>query len=366
VTYAVTVDTCLPEGAPELDPLQREGAVFLLRKGLDSVEAIEGPDGLEIEIVDHVIAVYPGGALLKLFVDAPALEFAEDAVGAVVSELLERSELLADWEISRCEVQLHPQLAQESLDAADGPDAPPSDVRERARRHAEQRSDTTPSLNPVEAEAMRLELRALASRLQAFSLASFGYAEDEEEHVVSQEDAELAAGAIVYATHILVDELFLDVIALGKWKTSVAESDAVFMVLDDLPDQFARQYTSLFARRLTVAAVLMTARFMQPGFAQLSCLAEELLLRILLSKAEVVADSYGLLGDGVQEALESFADEVYEDRDHEWLYEPDSDGIDDPDSAPLVAGAMEVRNWFVPFGRGRYVHPYAGNEQDDA
>jgi hypothetical protein len=46
---------------------------------------------------------------------------------------------------------------------------------------------------------------------------------------------------------------------------------------------------------------------------RLSCVAEELLLRFLLVKAEVVADTYGLLDDGIQAAWEAFADEAYED-----------------------------------------------------
>ncbi|MFG3285467.1 hypothetical protein [Streptomyces sp. NPDC048111] len=138
MTYVVSVETHIPEGAPEMDPLQRAGAVAILESGLDSVEGIEGPDGMEADLHETIVAVYPGGALLRIFVDAPALEFAEEAVRSVVGELLERSELLAEWTVDRCEVQLHPDLAQESLAAADGPDAPPDDPASRKARHAAQ------------------------------------------------------------------------------------------------------------------------------------------------------------------------------------------------------------------------------------
>lgn len=40
--------------------------------------------------------------------DAPTLEFAEDAVGLVAEELLQRSLLLSEWTVESCEVQLHP------------------------------------------------------------------------------------------------------------------------------------------------------------------------------------------------------------------------------------------------------------------
>lgn len=73
MTYVVTVDAHIPEGTPEMDPLQRAGAVALIEDGFDSVGAIEGPDGMEVDLLDSVVAVYPGGALLKVFVDAPAL-----------------------------------------------------------------------------------------------------------------------------------------------------------------------------------------------------------------------------------------------------------------------------------------------------
>ncbi|MDT3397635.1 hypothetical protein RKE29_13395 [Streptomyces sp. B1866] len=367
MTYPVTVDLCLPESAPELDALQREGVIFLLRKGLDSIDAVEGPDGMEVEFLDDAIAVHPGGALLRLFVDAPALEFAEDAVRAVVAGLLERSELLADWEIAQCEVQLHPDLARESLEAADGPDAPPADPAERARRHADTGTVGEPGrLNEAEVEAMRQKLRSFAQRLQSFPLESFGYSDDEEERVVSREAAEIAAGALVYAIDLLVDELFLDLASLGKDGPNVAESERVFMVLEELPPQFALQYTVLFTRRLIATAITMTGRLTQSHFGMLTCVAEELLLRILLTKAEVTVDLYGLLSDEVSTAWEVFADGVYEDMDHEWLYDPAADGIDkDPASAHLGIAPMGVKDWFTPFGDKRHVHPYAANGEEE-
>jgi len=356
VTYAVTVDVDLPKGAPELDVLQREGVVFLLRKGLDSIAAIEGPDGMEVDLVDDLIAVHPGGALLKLFVDAPALEFAEDAAREIVAELLERSEPLTDWEITRCGVDLHPEVLQESLDAADGPDAPPADPAERARRHAAAEAPGgSGRLDDAEVEDMRCRLRALAPSLQAFPLESFGYSDDEEKRVVGREAAEVAAGALMYAIDLLVDELFTDLAGLEEDGPTVAETDAPFMILDELPPLFALQYTVLFARRLTVTAVAMTGRLTQPHFGGPSCVAEELLMKFLLAQAEATADLYDLLSDEVEAALQAFAGDVYEDMDHEWLYAPAADGV----------GDRVVQDWFIPFGDERHVHPYATHDDSD-
>ncbi|MBO4256754.1 hypothetical protein [Streptomyces griseorubiginosus] len=350
MTYAVTVDVHLARGAQELDALQREGVIFLLRKGLDSIEAIEGPDGMQVDLTDDFIAVHPEGALLKLFVDAPALEFAEDAAREVVAELLERSELLADWEITRCEVDLHPDLLQESLDAADGPDAPPADPAERARRHAEFEPAVSPSrLDEAEIEEMRSRLRSLAPSLRAFPLSAFGH---DEKGTVGREAAEVAAGALVHAVDLLVDQLFTDLAGLEEEGPTVAESDAPFMILDDLPSRFALQYTVLFARRLIVTAITMTGRLTQPHFGELSCVAEELLMKFLLAQAEVTADLHGLLTDEVSAALEIFTATVCEDLDHEWLYEPATDGLG-------------VNDWFIPFNDDRQVHPYAANDGED-
>ncbi len=372
MTYAVTVDVDIPAGAPDLDPLQREGVINLLGKQLDALEAVEGPDGVEVDVLDRVIAVHPGGALLKVFVDAPALEFAEEAVHAAMTDVLERTELLADWSVARCEVELHPDLAQESLDAADGPDAPPSDLAERARQHAKDGPDPEPGKrDDAEVEEMRRRLRALAPDLRSFPLECFGYSEGEGEEegygpLVGKEAAEIAAGALLYSSEILVDELFEDLADLEGDGPNVAESGEVFMILEDLPERYVLQYDVQFVRRLVTTAVTMTGRLVQPHFGQLACVAEELLMRLLLTQAKVTADLSGLLDDAVHAALNAFADGVYEDMDHEWLYQSDPDEIDeDPALARMGIAPTEIRQWFTPFDEGRFVHPYAANPDDE-
>ncbi|WP_438490072.1 hypothetical protein [Streptomyces sp. S186] len=167
--------------------------------------------------------------------DAPALEFAEDAVREVIGELLERSELLAEWRGEKCEVELHPQLTQQSFDAAEGPDAPPADPMERTARHAEAASATVSAgLSGAEVEKRRFQIRPLAP---------------------------------------------------GSKHSGSNPS----------------------------ATALMTKKG-----PKLSCVAEELVLRLLLAEAEVALDTYGLLDDGVKAAWEAFVHEVYEDSDHEW------------------------------------------------
>ncbi|KOX16480.1 hypothetical protein ADL05_12230 [Nocardiopsis sp. NRRL B-16309] len=355
--YVVSAHLKISEGTSVLDPLQQEGAVALLQNGLRSVEGIEGPDGMNVPLDDFVVAVYPGGAILKVFVDAPALEFAEASVHELCLELLGHSELLSEWTIDECEVQLHPLFAQKSLAAAEGPDAPPADVEARRAELARPLLVPRPQ-GPTaeETEQMRGRIQALAPALTVFGPESFGCDDDDPSAAV--EGAELAAGALVYAIDLLVDELFLDLHTLTKNRTTVDDFEGVFRVLDTLPERFAHQYDTSFVRRFLVASIAMTARFTSGGSPMLSCVAEELALRLLLDQARVTLDLYGLLDDRASSALDFFAGGVFEDLDHEWLYE------DEPSGLGVALLDTAVDSWFAPFGRERYVHPYTRQEGD--
>ncbi|TXS19603.1 hypothetical protein EAO71_33870 [Streptomyces sp. ms191] len=398
MTYVVTVETHTPEGAPELDELHRVGATALLRQGFDAVAGIEGPDGTDVDLIDTLVEVHPSGAVLQVFVDATSLELAEEAVGSVTEEVLERSELLADWVVRSSEVKLHTDRARESLEAAEGPDAPPSDLEARRARHtagaasaAERAADGTDH---------RAGFRATAGRLRAFGPDAFGVRLPEQgpargeadagaprggtaavaEGVgepgtdrggaagsatagVSPESAEVAAGAIVHAAELLVDELFDDVQVLAEEDANAAACEGHLWHLGDLPPRYALQYDERFARRFLVTAVALTTRFTDGGFRRLGCVAEQLVLKLLLEQAHITLDLYDLLDDGVVAALEVFAAGVYEDRDFEWLYDDSMDGIDeDPAAESLGITPMAFGTWFMPFHEDRYVHPYAADD----
>ncbi|MFJ2585717.1 hypothetical protein [Streptomyces sp. NPDC087538] len=126
-----------------------------------------------------------------------------------------------------------------------------------------------------------------------------------------------------------MDELFQDLQTLTQHRTTVAESERPFWLLEGLPGRYALQYNVSFARRFLVTAIALTTRFTRGSFQQLSCVAEELVLRLLLEQAKSTLDLYGLLDSGTSSALDSFADQVYEDMDHEWLYDDAADGIDE-------------------------------------
>ncbi|MEU3744714.1 MULTISPECIES: hypothetical protein [Streptomyces] len=394
MTYVVTVEIRVPEGAPELDGLHRVGATALLEQGFASVAGIEGADGMEMDLFDVAVAVHPRGATLKVMVAAPSLEFAEEAVGSVSEEVLERSELLAEWTVESSEVQLHTDAARESLEAADGPGAPPSDPQAR-RAHHTAKPDTADEPEQ-EAQDHEAAFRALAARLRSFGPAAFGVAEARAEAgavaragsgaetrpedegtegagtgesgdglpAISPESAELAAGSLVYGAEVLIDELYDDVQTLAEEDTTVAECQGHLWHFDQLPSRHALQYNELFARRFLVTAIALTTRFTDGSFRRLGCLAEELVLKLLLEQAHVTLDLHGLLDEEVAAALGRFAGEVYEDMDFAWLQDTGEDGADGGGGGGEGA-ASGFGTWFTPFDDARYVHPYALDEMPE-
>jgi hypothetical protein len=130
---------------------------------------------------------------------------------------------------------------------------------------------------------------------------------------------------------------------LRSEKGTLASAIEDTWVLSQLPARFTASYTPLFAQRFLVAVVDVTGRLTR-GWEPLACVAQELGLRVLLNQVEVVAETADVaLDDGWRGYLE---DMLFEDIDHELLYNPAYDGIEDDaersSSTPRSAG-MPVR-----------------------
>jgi hypothetical protein len=174
--------------------------------------------------------------------------------------------------------------------------------------------------------------------------------------------ASALAGCLVHAADLLIDELIEDIVSL-RAEENVADERGTASRIEDtwvlcqLPARFAANYTPLFAQRLLVAVVDVTGRLTK-GWEPLASVAQELGLRVLLNLVEVVADTAGVaLDDGSRGHLE---DLLFEDIDHELLYNPAYDGIeDDPESQPPGMAPMRFEDWFEPFNDERTMPPYA-------
>lgn len=177
------------------------------------------------------------------------------------------------------------------------------------------------------------------------------------EHAAALRRASALAGCLIYAAVIVIDELIDDIVSLRVEETTPASSMEDTWVLSQLPTRFATRYTPLFAQTLLVAVVDVTGRLTK-GWEPLASVAQELGLRVLLNQVEVVADTADVaLDDGWRGHLE---DLFFEDLDHELLYDPAYDGIeDDPTSQPLGMASMRFEDWFKPLNEHRTMPPYA-------
>lgn len=169
--------------------------------------------------------------------------------------------------------------------------------------------------------------------------------------------ASALAGCLIYAADIVIDELIDDIISLRSEKDTPASAIEDTWVLSQLPARFTASYTPLFAQRFLVAVVDVTGRLTK-GWEPLACVAQELGLRVLLNQVEVVAETADVaLDDGWRGYLE---DMLFEDIDHELLYNPAYDGIeDDAASQPPGMAPMRFEDWFKLFNEDRTMPPYA-------
>jgi hypothetical protein len=141
------------------------------------------------------------------------------------------------------------------------------------------------------------------------------------------ESALLAAGALMMAATIVIDELFQDVRLLGR--DTVADSDEVFMVLE-LPERFARHYDGRFARNFLIAMIMVTGRLAEVEWTSPASVDEALALHVVVKRARVLLDMHELFDEQTLRRLyHGFDDAAYDDVDHEWLYQRDMDGFED-------------------------------------
>jgi hypothetical protein len=367
VEYQVTASLTPPADATELDPLQRIGVAALLDEQLDMLASIEGPDGVEIEPVDHRIGVHPNGALITWLLDAPALAFAEDAAREVLDDLLAHTELLTEWTLGRCEVV----ATDEQLAAAMG-----ADPDEESDGSGVSELTGSMALTEPERAVRRERLAGAAGQLRAFGLEAFGHDPDDPDSKITPDQARLMAGALMQGLEVLTDELFQDIQTLDDAGTPASEHD-VLWVVDELPARHAERYTALFAKQFLVVTSILGYRLCQPGWDGPTCTAEALALHLVKTKAEMLLDLAELLEElPVDEMFASFDEQVLGGSPHEWLYSADPAGDSGEEEVDVTVGALAFSAWFHPLaadgeeevdgeaGGPVALHPYLTDEDN--
>jgi hypothetical protein len=337
VEYQLTAEVNPPADTPALDALQRHGVAALLDEHLDLLAEIEGPDGVEIEPVDHRIEVHSNGASIIWVLDAPALAFAEDAARQVLTELLERTELLTDWSVRRCEVTASDEELAALAGGSDEADVEIEiDLDDLAVVADLGETDDTD-------DERRARLVDAAAELEAFGPEDFGHDESAEEPEIGVEAAELVAGALMASLEVLTEELFSDVQTLEESGTPASEQE-VLWVLHDLPTAYAEHYTALFAKKFLVTMAILGYRLAQPEWFGPRCVAEALAIRLLKNAARNQLELAGVLEEVPLDAMfEVFDERAFTGLDVASFVEDAEDDLDEDELAELV-----LVEWFEP------------------
>jgi hypothetical protein len=346
VEYQLTAEVNPPVDTPALDALQRHGVAALLDEHLELLAEIEGPDGVEIEPLDHRISVHPSGASITWVLDAPALAFAEDAARQVLDELLERTELLTDWSVRRCEVTASDEELAAAL--AGAMESEDGDVEIEIDLDNLDTMANPADVDEPNREERRERLLDAAGGLGAFGPESFGHDEDAEEGAedsISIEATELVAGALMIGLDVLTEELFADVQTLEEAGSPASEQE-VLWVLHNLPTRYAGHYTALFAKKFLITVVVLGYRLEQPEWDGPRTIAEALAIRLLKSAAENQLDLGGLLDEVPLERMYEIFDEyALAGIDvAEFFEEAETGSVDDEDDADELV----LVDWFEP------------------
>lgn len=164
-------------------------------------------------------------------------------------------------------------------------------------------------------------------------------------------------GCIWWASEVLLDELFE---ALGNKQRR--ETD--LGVLDQLPPHFHHRIDEMFAKKFLVAAIDQLSGI-AGTWVQPKCVAQELVVHLLMEEVEVVADMFEVaLPAGWRSAIVDVL--MWEDDDYLYLWEPEHDGIWSQPEIPGMAN-MDFSAWFHPFDSTRdrlptYLWPEARTE----
>jgi len=337
VEYQLSAELTAPEDGPDLDALQQVGVVALLDTRLSRLAGIEGPDGVEITPVEHTVHAHLGGANVSWLLDAPALVFAEDATRAVLEQLLEETELLRGWQVKHCAVTATDDQLESALAASAEPDEGPIEIDPQDQAELAER---------------RQRLLDASQYLSAFDLDAFGFTEGGD---VTEQEARYVAGALMHGVEMVTDELFGDIQLLEDEDATAVDVEALW-VLDELPQQYADQYTALFAKQLLVTTAVLGYRLTQEEWTAPLCTAEALALHVVKSRVELELDlAEAVPEERVTEILAHFDDYAFPDGAHEELY----------DVSDLDAFDTDVVTWFRPDPRytdARGLHPYLTDE----
>ena len=190
--------------------------------------------------------------------------------------------------------------------------------------------------------AWRAQVAGFAHSVCAFDPAVFEDTDDED----SEQTVALAAGALVLASTMLIDEELEDIATLKQQAGTVASNGEMFLALGELPPRFANGYDGRFARKFLVATVIVIGRLSAPRWEPPACTAEALALHLVVRRAGDLLVDHGCLDEEQARSLYAgFEDAAFEDTDFERLY---VDDLEETAGAHHVREAANRQSWFEP------------------
>lgn len=154
----------------------------------------------------------------------------------------------------------------------------------------------------------------------------------------------------------MVEELLLDELGERRYTEGPATGGAFSDRF--LPDRHAGLYDFTMIRRLHVCLVVVAGR-LQDGWRPQACRAEELVTAAVVEQAQLLFEESTVKES---DALGYLYELLFEDLDHQYMFAPAFDGIDDPDTyegANMRTGSLHPKDWFEPLWEDEPVHPLA-------
>lgn len=181
------------------------------------------------------------------------------------------------------------------------------------------------------------------------------FAADIEEELTTEEIAMLTA-----AFDLVDDQLFAELVDLSNAARDPGNRGMTVRAFSDLhlPSRYRDSYNIGLLRRLLVCHVCVAERVSEP-LQPLRCRGEELVLRAVIEMAITEWDASGHPAD---HSFEHLLDVCFTDLDHEYMFDPAFDGIDDPstyEGSQLGIRGLHPSTWFEPLVPGLPVHPLA-------
>lgn len=165
--------------------------------------------------------------------------------------------------------------------------------------------------------------------------------------------------ALDTAGSVLLDQWYDDIAAMLLDETDPRET----AMAELLPPSFRPRFTVLLAKSFHVCLGSVLWRLAQSEWTPPLCLAEEIVLYLLIQDAQAVIEieAEELPADPALLDFGAFKDAAFEDGDVEYLFDPKYDGIDrSPQGRFLGIGSQSLADAFRPYYGGGLgaVHPY--------